>query len=371
MNVNLAKEEEKGLLRQIERIDDYTDEAREKLDKIGRDTEAARKTFQACEEKEKAVKEELIELRERLSEAEEAVNAADLERGSFKSRIHEKEKEFGVVRGELDDLKEKINLARMQQSEITHRMNSLSEIVRDKFNIELAGVYTGYVEDAFSSSETRDILQERKQKRAKLGEVNLAAIHEHEELKERYVFITGQRDDLLNSIESLSKAIRKINRICLEKFSKTFTAVDEKIREVFPILFKGGTAGLKLTDENRPLESGVLVEVRPPGKKLSHMGLLSGGEKALVAMALLFAIYLIKPSPFCLLDEVDAPLDEANLDRFNNLLGEIRKYSQVILVTHNRRSMEIAERLFGVTMEKAGVSKLVSVNLGRSQLLAA
>ncbi|MFO7783577.1 MAG: chromosome segregation protein SMC [Thermodesulfobacteriota bacterium] len=371
MDVNLAKEEEKGLLRQLERIDEYTDEAREKLEKIGRDAGAARKTFQDCEEREKAVKEELAELRERLASAEETVNSADQERGSFKNRIREEEKEVGTIRGELDDLKERINRGRMQQSEITHRMNSLVEIVRDKFNLELAEVYNQYVEEAFSSSETRDILEERKQYREKLGEVNLAAIHEHEELKERYAFITGQRDDLLNSIESLNKAIRKINRICLEKFSQTFIEVDQKIREVFPILFKGGTAGLKLTDESRPLESGVLVEVRPPGKKLSHMGLLSGGEKALVAMALLFAIYLIKPSPFCLLDEVDAPLDEANLDRFNNLLGEIRKYSQVVLVTHNRRSMEIAERLFGVTMEQAGVSKLVSVNLSRSQLLAA
>ena len=116
-------------------------------------------------------------------------------------------------------------------------------------------------------------------------------------------------------------------------------------------------------DDSRPLESGVLVEVKPPGKKLSHMGLLSGGEKALVAMALLFAIYLIKPSPFCLLDEVDAPLDEANVDRFNSLLQEIAKHSQIILVTHNRRSMEIVDRLYGVTMEKQGVSKIISVNL--------
>jgi chromosome segregation protein len=116
-------------------------------------------------------------------------------------------------------------------------------------------------------------------------------------------------------------------------------------------------------DEATPLESGVLVEVQPPGKKLSHMALLSGGEKALVAMALIFAIYLIKPSPFLLLDEVDAPLDEANIDRFNDLLREIRKYSQIILVTHNRRSMEIVDRLYGVTMERQGVSKIVTVSL--------
>jgi chromosome segregation protein len=195
--------------------------------------------------------------------------------------------------------------------------------------------------------------------------VNLTAIQEHEALKERHTFISEQREDLLRSMESLEKAITKINRVSREKFMETFRQVDEKLKYVFPILFNGGTASLKLLEENKPLESGVLVEVKPPGKKLSHMGLLSGGEKALVAMALLFAIYLIKPSPFCLLDEVDAPLDEANIDRFNDLLREIRKHSQIILVTHNRRSMEIVDRLYGVTMEKAGVSKLVSVNLQR------
>jgi chromosome segregation protein len=121
-------------------------------------------------------------------------------------------------------------------------------------------------------------------------------------------------------------------------------------------------------DETKPLESGVLVEVRPPGKRLSHMGLLSGGEKALVAMSLLFAIYLIKPSPFCLLDEVDAPLDEANIERFNNLLNEIKKYSQILIVTHNRKSMEIVDSLYGVTMEKAGISKMVSVELQSREL---
>ena len=136
------------------------------------------------------------------------------------------------------------------------------------------------------------------------------------------------------------------------------------MKEVFPILFGGGTAGLRLTDETKPLESGVLVEVQLPGKKLSHMGLLSGGEKALVAMAFIFAIYMIKPSPFCLLDEVDAPLDEANIDRFNNLLNEIKRASQIIMVTHSRKTMEIVDRLYGITMEKSGVSKIVSVDIG-------
>ena len=134
-------------------------------------------------------------------------------------------------------------------------------------------------------------------------------------------------------------------------------------RRSFPCFLAAGPPALRLTDENNPLESGVLVEVQPPGKKLSHMGLLSGGEKALVAMALIFAIYMVKPSPFCLLDEVDAPLDEANIDRFNNLLERIKSASQVIMVTHSRKIMEMTDRLYGVTMEQKGVSKLVSVDI--------
>ena len=157
--------------------------------------------------------------------------------------------------------------------------------------------------------------------------------------------MAGQREDLLSSIDSLNKAIKKINMTSLEKFMKIFKEVDEKLREVFPILFNGGTAGLKLMEETKPLESGVLVEVRPPGKRLSHMGLLSGGEKALVAMALLFSIYLIKPSPFCLLDEVDAPLDEANIDRFNDLLKEHNLEEKVELKDKTNRTVSITGKL--------------------------
>lgn len=371
MDLSRSTEEEKGLLRQLERIDDYREEALEKLEKIDQDTREAGKTYQACEEREGVVREELKELSGKLAVSEEAVNSANRDRGIFQDRIREEEKRGESMREELDLIKEKISRARMEHSEINHRMNGLMERVRDKFNLNLSEIYESHLEEDFSQVDTTEALEESKQKRERLGEVNLAAISEHEALKERHTFIVGQKEDLLNSIDSLNKAIQKINRICLERFTSTLKEVDEKLKEVFPILFKGGTAGLRLTDETKPLESGVLVEVRPPGKRLSHMGLLSGGEKALVAMALLFAIYLIKPSPFCLLDEVDAPLDEANIDRFNNLLREIRKYSQVVIVTHNRRSMEIVERLYGVTMERAGVSKIVSVNLGKAERLAA
>jgi len=363
MNHGRAREEERGLIRELERIDDFTEEARQALDKTHEEILAAGASFQEYLKREEDLRERLSGFYVELEQAESRVNEAQQRRQEFHNTIREMEKRGEAIRVELEDLRERIHRAKMEQSEFSFKLNSLVEMVREKFNMNLHEVYAEYLEEDFSPSEIKDQLEHQKILKEKLGEVNLTAIQEHEALKERHTFITEQRDDLLKSIDSLNQAIRRINRTSLEKFRETFDEVDKKLKDVFPILFNGGTAGLKLVDDTRPLESGVLVQVQPPGKKLSHMGLLSGGEKALVAMALLFAIYLIKPSPFCLLDEVDAPLDEANIDRFNNLLKEIKKYSQIILVTHNRRSMEIVDRLFGVTMEKQGISKMVSVNL--------
>jgi chromosome segregation protein len=185
-------------------------------------------------------------------------------------------------------------------------------------------------------------------------------------LKTRYDFLSAQRDDLNQALEDLQKVIRKINRVTQDRFLETFHAVNEKLTEVFPRLFEGGTAQLVLTDPDDPLETGVEFMIHPPGKKLTRMSLLSGGEKALSAIAFIFSIFLLKPTSFCLLDEIDAPLDEANVTRFNNLLRIIGENSQIIMITHNKRSMEFADTLFGITMEQKGISKVVSVNLARA-----
>ena len=159
--------------------------------------------------------------------------------------------------------------------------------------------------------------------------------------------------------------IRKINRITQERFLDTFNRINEKLQEVFPSLFEGGTARLELTRPDEPLETGVEFLVHPPGKKLSRMSLLSGGEKALSAISFIFSIFLLRPASFCLMDEIDAPLDDANVGRFNNLMKVIGEKSQIIMITHNKKTMEFADTLFGITMEKKGISKVVSVNLER------
>ena len=359
----IIEEEQRSFAREMERLDDYANDSLERQQKIEKDISMGRTRCDESQSRKEAIKEELKELYDNLREAEENMNRADQERQEFQNRIKEEERKAEQLRGEVETLKEEISTAKMEHSEINFKMNNLVEVVKEKFGLSLSDIYEQYLNESFSATEIEGKLEQQKGLRQRLGEVNLIAIKEHEALKERYEFIKNQREDLINSIESLRLAIIKINRTSLDKFKKAFQEVDRKLKEVFPILFGGGTAGLRLTDETKPLESGVLVEAQPPGKKLSHMGLLSGGEKALVAMAFIFAIYMIKPSPFCILDEVDAPLDEANIDRFNNLLNEIKRASQIIMVTHSRRTMEIVDRLYGITMEKTGVSKIVSVGI--------
>ncbi len=208
-----------------------------------------------------------------------------------------------------------------------------------------------------------DVVERLRLKIERLGPVNLMAIDQFDELETRYEFMTNQRKDLVESINSTGQAIKRIDQSTRERFREAFTAINKHFQETFATLFGGGRAGLVLLDEADLLESGVDIIAQPPGKRLQNVQLLSGGEKALSAMALMFAIFKHKPSPFCLLDEIDAPLDDANISRFVEMLRGMQTQTQFILVTHNRRTMEIADRLYGVTMEEPGVSKLISVQL--------
>jgi chromosome segregation protein len=208
--------------------------------------------------------------------------------------------------------------------------------------------------------ERRDQLRQRL---AAMGEVNVAALDEVTELEERQRFLDAQRVDLEHALEDLRRTITRLNRTSRERFRETFARAEAAFREVFPKLFEGGRAFLRLTDEQQILESGVEVAVQLPGKRVSTLNLLSGGEKALTAVSLIFALFLINPSPFCFLDEVDAPLDDANIGRFNSMVREMSEQSQFILITHNKRTMEVAETLYGITMEEPGVSEVVSVRL--------
>ena len=196
----------------------------------------------------------------------------------------------------------------------------------------------------------------------RMGPINMAAIEQFKEYEERKSYLSMQKDDLLSALSSLEEAIKKIDKDTKERFKNTFEQVDSKLQEIFPKLFNGGKAYLKMT-ENDLLKTGVVVFASPPGKKLTSINLLSGGEKALTALSLVFALFSLNPSPFCMLDEVDAPLDDANIERFCNLFTEMSEKIQFIVITHKKITMEYVEQLIGVTMGEKGVSKLVNVSM--------
>jgi chromosome segregation protein len=202
-----------------------------------------------------------------------------------------------------------------------------------------------------------------KKKIDRLGPVNMMAIEQFDELETRHAFLTTQRKDLLDSIAQTGEAIKRIEKTTRERFHEAFTTINVNFGEMFTTLFGGGRAGLVLLDESDALESGIDIIAQPPGKRLQNVQLLSGGEKALTAMALMFGIFRYRPSPFCLLDEIDAPLDDANIGRFVEMLRGMNDQTQFILITHHRKTMEIADRLYGVTMEEPGVSKLISLEM--------
>jgi chromosome segregation protein len=221
-----------------------------------------------------------------------------------------------------------------------------------------------HVEEAAPVRMTaEEAIAELREKIDRMGPVNMMAIEQSTELEARHLFLSTQRQDLIDSIAQTNEAISKIDETTHARFREAFSAINENFQVMFATLFGGGKAGITLLDENDPLESGIDIIASPPGKRLQSVMLLSGGEKALTAIALMFAIFKYKPSPFCLLDEIDAPLDDANIGRFIDMLKSMMDKTQFIIITHSRKTMEIADRLYGVTMEEPGVSKLISIQL--------
>jgi chromosome segregation protein len=218
-------------------------------------------------------------------------------------------------------------------------------------------------EDGARPMTPDEMVADLRAKIERMGAVNMMAIDQFDDLESRHAFLTTQRKDLIDSIAATGEAIRKIDKTTRERFREAFAVINQNFEGTFTTLFGGGRAGLVLLDESDQLESGIDIIAQPPGKRLQNVQLLSGGEKALTAMALMFAIFKYRPSPFCLLDEIDAPLDDANIGRFVEMLQGMQDHTQFILITHNRKTMEIADRLYGVTMEEPGVSKLISVQL--------
>lgn len=290
-------------------------------------------------------------------------HAYDQESAALKT----KELSIRETRREHDELVKASHQGEIKLTEQRAAREYLISTIRDHYHFDLADVFLNYVpaEETFDVEAETSIIETLKEKLEHIGSVNRDAVSEYDEINTRYEFLFKQHRDLTESLDALARAITKINRTSRQRFKETFEKVNNMFQTVFPKLFRGGKANLLLTNDEDLLEAGVDIIVSPPGKRLQSITLLSGGEKALTAVALLFSIFLIKPSPFCLLDEVDAPLDDANIDRFNELIRSMTEHSQFILITHNKRTMELADLLYGVTMEEAGVSRMVSVKLNQ------
>ena len=276
------------------------------------------------------------------------------------------ENDRNQIQTESQELQTELYGFEKKKMELEYEKRSALERVQNTYHIS---VESEQLEEAAREIDaTSDIEQEiegLKKKVEAYGTVNLLAIEEYDELKQRFEFLSNQKKDLDDSKEQLIEAIRKINRTTKQLFEDTLIRVREMFKYYFKLLFEGGDADLVLIDETNPLDSGLDIIARPPGKKPQHITLLSGGEKAMTAIGLLFALFKVKPSPYCVLDEVDAPLDEANNERFVRVVREFLESTQFIIVTHSRKTISMGDTLYGVTMEEAGVSKLVSVKVAQ------
>ena len=305
------------------------------------------------------------------AEHQERLHAVNVALELLHKDQREQESLFSGLRHTLDQMLHAQKLLRdeehqisLQQMDLDYQLKNVGERLLQRYRLNLSEInardYVFTDEELATAEETIVALQTKVDS---LGTVNLLAIEEYQELKQRYDFLLAQQKDLEDARNSLMEAIRKINQTTKQLFEDTFKQVQETFKQYYQILFQGGEARIFLIDETHPLESGIDIVVRPPGKKLQSMSLLSGGEKALTAVALLFALFKIKPSPFCLLDEIDAPLDEANIDRFLAVLNTFIDQSQFIIITHNRKTIAMGNSLYGVTMEEPGISKIVSVKV--------
>jgi chromosome segregation protein len=288
------------------------------------------------------------ELRAAIQQADSTLTADDVRERQARERFDTLRDERSRLEGELTE----------RRIGLEHLATQLAE----RYELTLATLGEVSLEEGGGDDEAARVEMLRA-RLGQLGDVNPGALHELEEVRGRHEFLVAQRADLEQSLDDLRRTIARLVRTSRQRFDETFAAANERLAEVFPKLFPDGKARLELITPEGAGEAGVEIVVQPFGKKLQSLSLLSGGEKALTATALVLSLFLIRPTPFCLLDEVDAPLDEANIGRFNQIVREMAERTQFVLITHNRRTMEAADTLYGITMERPGVSKVVSVRL--------
>ncbi len=322
------------------------------------------------------IRNEIVRLKEERQSLQGVLTQHNREKEEMVQRINSVKANVSSYTKDLEEIRTFVHSQQMSEQEIGFKEKEVKDRLFQTYKIDLDTADTaGEMDESILSGEVssdgplaphemRAVIERLRKRCESFGSVNLVAIEEFEELKGRFEFLTKQQSDLLTAKESLHNTIRKINRETRQMFLNTFTRVSEEFRIYFRMLFGGGEAQLVLLDPENVLESGVDIIARPPGKKRQNISLLSGGEKTLTAIALIFGVFKVNPSPFCVLDEIDAALDESNVGRYSYLLKDFSKIAQFVVITHNKKTIESANVLYGITMQETGVSKVVSVKFG-------
>ncbi len=363
--MDTASEVEK-LQGEVRRLGALLDEITNRLERIDQERKQGREAAGDAADRLKRLEAEREVVDKELTDTAATLTKTQDEHEKERRTYAEKNGLLEADRAELARTSDRLHTNELSVSDMRHQFNAIRERILETYKIDLSTARQEELPLAISGdnpyvdralSELRDALHN-------IGPVNQMAVEEFEEVDRRYKTMNEQREDLVEAKETLDQTIKEINSIARRRFVETFKRVEANFVDLFHRLFRGGEASLAL-DEGDPLEAGIKIFASPRGKRLTAVDLLSGGEKAMTAIALLFALYLERPAPFCFLDEVDAPLDDVNVERFNDLLREFTESTQFLVVTHNKLTMERADRLYGVTMEEDGVSKLVAVELGK------
>ena len=309
------------------------------------------------------LKEKLDNLSKDVLSLEDEVRNAALLLDEMRQNIEDIRNKAESINAEIKTGDDEVRKYELDLAGITSVLEASAAQYMEKYGIEISHDYLTYADREREPRKIKEEMNRIESRLDGLGPINLNALNDYRDAEERHKFLTDQRSDLEGSIDDINSFINETDEATIRMFEETFNSVKDKFVEVFHILFGNGEAELKLTDPDNMLISGVEIYIQPPGKKLQHMGLLSGGEKALTAMTLLFALFLQKPTPFCFLDEVDAPLDDANVERYVSMVKALSDKTQFILITHNHNTMSIADSIYGVAMQEYGVSTILSVTL--------
>lgn len=352
--------------KQIVSLTHQVDDIKKQIDNYNEDIVRTDKIIDDLQREIRESEDKLIQFNEKSEALKKSISELVDRRSEIENNISRRKTDSRKDEEELSKIQDRLGSIERNGVEISFKRDGIQDYLWTEYEKKVSDLNEIKVNDTMINDFQNEI-QDIKKKIQDLGPINNLAIQEFRDLKKRFEYYLDQKTDIEKAREDIISVIEDINKTSVEMFISTFNEIQKNFAEMFKRLFEGGEAFLELSEIDNVLESGIDIMVRPPGKKFKNINLLSGGERALTAIALLFATYMVKPSPFCFLDEIDAPLDEQNIQRFVKMLREFSKSTQFIIVTHNKKTMHISESIYGVTMEDPGVSKIISVKMERPE----